>query len=333
MKHCISALVALGLLATSSAAQTPATAKVVKPCNIQSPRSSLVAQPLEPITYGDSNNEIVIEMESQSPIGDWVEETTIPGFGGDSYFRWDGSNFFGTPNVDTLTYNFEVTKTDLYLIRLHVRHDDPDPSEENDCWARLNGGSWEKLYHNTGSAGVGVWTFNARYESTNDFPTHTLSAGLHTFEIAGRSTNFKIDRIHVLPHAVWLAKLSDPQSKFVRDRPIIGNEMSVEIDDPQGNFGLTPGAAMTGWYVGLPGAGYPCGFATPFGELLILGPGGATKVGPFQLWMGSGFPNIHSATIPNDVNLVGMKFISQAFLFQPGNFVLGDGLELNIGDI
>ncbi|MFT5285174.1 MAG: hypothetical protein ACI8TQ_001336 [Planctomycetota bacterium] len=328
-----STFLALSLLAATSSAQTPATADAIVPCTQPAPQGSLVAQATLPLTYVDDGNEVVMEMESQAPIGNWVAETIVPGFAGDSYFRWDGPDLFNTPGVDILTYNFAVNTAGTYLIRLRVQTNDPDPSEENDCWARVDGGTWRKLFLNIGSGGVGVWSFNARYESTNDFPTHVLSAGAHTFEISGRSKNFKIDRIHVLPIGVFFANLGDPQSDVQRSRPVIGSAMIVEVDDPRDFSGLTPGVALTGWFIGQTGPGYPCGLPTVFGESLIQGPGKVFKIGPFKTWMGPMQPNVHGVFIPNDVSLVGARVISQALLFETDNFVLSEGLELNIGDM
>ncbi len=333
MKSTLSVLFALCSLAAFDSAQTPATAKVIVPCTQPAPAGSLVPQRTEPITYADPSNVVVMEMESQEPIGDWVEESDISGFGGDSYFRWNGPNFFGTPNVDTLTFNFEVSKAGSYVIRLHVRHDNPDWTEGNDCWVRLDKGTWLKLYHNTGPGSVGVWSFNAVYDGTNLLPIHDLSAGAHTWEISGRSTDFIIDRIHVVPIDVFQAKLSDPQSDVLRARPIIGQTMKVEIDDPQDTFGLTPGVARTAWYAGLPGHGYPCGISTVSGELLITGPGGGVRLGAFKTWMGPGQPNVHKVNIPSNLDLVGMTFITQAVMVEPHTVLYGEGLELTIGDI
>jgi len=333
MRSTLSALFALSSLAVVHDAQTPASTKVIVPCTQPAPAGSLVAEPTLPITYTDPDNVVVMEMESQEPIGSWVEEDILSGFGGESYFRWNGPDLFNTPNVDTLTFRFEINKADDYLIRLHVRHDAPDPSAENDCWARLNGGTWEKLYHNTGPSGVGVWTFNARYESTNDFPKHPLNRGTHTWEISGRSKNFKIDRIHVLPLSVWTAQLSDPESDVARARPIIGTQMAVEIDDPTGSAGMVPAFTRTAWYVGAIGPDYPCGMSSPFGELLITGAGGSFRIGGFKPWMGPGQPNVHRANIPDDIDLVGLTIISQSVLIQPDKVVFGEGLEMTIGDM
>ncbi len=333
MKITLSALLALFSLAALPCAQTPAVAEVIVPCTQPAPPNSLVAQPTLPLTFTDPGNVVVMEMESQEPIGGWVEESIVSGYGGDSYFRWNGPDLFQTPNQGTLTFRFEVSTPGTYLIRQHVRHDDPDSSMENDCWARLDGGDWEKLFHNGGAAGVGIWTYNSRYESTNDFPKHFLNPGVHTWQVSGRSKNFKIDRIHVLPLSVWLADLSDPQSDVLRDRPIIGNQMSVEIDDPTDVAAMTPAGTLTAWYFGPIGPGYPCGLPTPFGELLITGPGGGVRVGPYKLWLGPGIPNVHTVTVPNDPVFVGFTLITQSVMIDPNRIVFGEGLELTIGNI
>ncbi len=313
---------------------TPASTTVRKGVVNPAPVDSLLPTPTSPTIYvPDDDDVIVMEVESFPVHDDWKEETSLSGFGGDSYYRWDGPNLFGTPGRGILSYTFEIKTAGPYLIRVHVRHDDPDPSEENDCWARLYDEPWEKLFHNTGSSGVGVWTFNPRYESDGDFPQYDLTPGTYTFEISGRSHNFKIDRIHVLPLSVWFAQLADPQSDVQRSRPIVGQSIRVAIDDPQNTAGLTPGVAKTAWYGGVPGPNYPNPVNTGFGEL-FLGPAGTyMRFAGFQTWMGPGQPNIRNVPIPNNVSLVGRTFITQGLMFQPGKFVLTDGLELTMGDV
>ena len=144
MNYSFPVLISLSLLAATATAQTPASAKVLVPCTQPASVGSMLARPTLPLTYADDDNKVVIEMEAKEAIGNWVEESIVSGFAGDSYFRWNGPDLFNTPGVDILTYRFAVSSPGTYLIRLHVRSDDPDPSEENDCWARLNGG-WASI--------------------------------------------------------------------------------------------------------------------------------------------------------------------------------------------
>ena len=317
----------------SALAQTTGTATVRVGCTVPGPPESLKARPVSPITYvADEDGVVVIEMESHGPTGGWVEETIVSGWAGDGYFRWNGPNLFNTPGVDTLSFRFVVPDTDTYLIRIHSRHDDPDSSQENDCWARMDNGPWHKLFENSGASGVGVWTYTARYEDTGKFPEHVLTAGIHKYDISGRSYNFKIDRVHALPKTIWAANFLDPQSELLRDRPIVGLKMRVEIDDPTNSAGLNPGIARTLWYGGFVNSNYPCGQLNKFGEALIALAPAPIVAGPPILWQGPGIPSTHNAIIPNDPSLIGLLLGTQGVLYQPGKLVLTDALDLFIGD-
>ena len=212
-----------------------------------------------------------------------------------------------------------------------MRHDDPDPSMENDCWARMDGGTWEKLFHNTGSSGVGVWTYNGRYESTGDFPRYNnLSIGVHEFEIAGRSNNFKIDRVHVIPISTWFANVNDPQSDVIRQRPIIGTTMTFQVGDPYGLTSFPAGsqAIIMGGFGAAPG--FPCGVVIPVaGELLIsLVP----EPGWVQLpWGGAGTVTSYDYAVANNIALVGQTLNTQGILFTAGQIELTNALDLNFG--
>ena len=318
----------------SQALQTSAASTTVRTgCTNPAPPGSLVALPSSPVIYvPDGGDVVVMELESLPATSNWVEESILTGFGGDSYFRWNGPNLFSTPGVGILNYTFEIKTADTYLIRVHVRTDDPDPSEENDCWARLAGDPWEKLFFNIGSVGIGNWSYNPRYESTSDFPQYDLTPGTYTFQISGRSNNFKLDRIHVLPRTTWFAQLSDPQSDVQRDRPVTGASIRMAIDDPTNVGGLTPGLAQSALYIGFPGPNYPCGTPISIGELFIRMPTGVNRVAGFQRWQGPGQANVRNVAVPNDASLVGMTFVAQGILFEAGNYVLTDALELQVGD-
>lgn len=326
------------LLAGSTTAQTTGTATVRTPCTAPAPPGSLVPRQLDPKTFvANANDVVVMEVEHQAPTGNWVEETSATGFGGDSYFRWNGPNHFGTPGNGPLMFRFDNKIKQDYFIRVHVRHDDPDSSEENDCWARLDNESWKKLFHNTGPSSVGVWTFNGRYEETGDFPRYNdLSVGVHEFQISGRSTNFKIDRVHVVPVSTWFANLADEQTDVLRHHPVIGKSFKVSIDDPTDSLGLNPPTTLTMYYGGIAHANFPCGQVFPFGEVMMALSGPSpTTASLAKGWSGPGFPSNHPVPIPNDPALVGMQFTTQGVMFDTsaGIFQMTDALDLVIGDI
>jgi hypothetical protein len=86
-----------------------------------------------------------------------------------------------------------------YIFHLRNRHEDPNPTEDNDVWVRLDQGPWEKVFSN-GISSVGNWTWEARVELPGGlFPqqSYNLSAGLHTLSFSGRSNGFKMDRFHL----------------------------------------------------------------------------------------------------------------------------------------
>jgi hypothetical protein len=148
--------------------------------------------------FQEVNGLVAIEIESQAPTGSWAQETQWTGFTGTSYYRWNGPNQAAGPG--TLRYDFEVSQAGLYNLRLRNRHNLPDPTEENDCWVRLNGqGEWVKFYSNQGPATVNVWTWVCMFEINHQHlnPEYSMPAGRNYIEFSGRSRNFMIDRFHL----------------------------------------------------------------------------------------------------------------------------------------
>ena len=150
---------------------------------------------------------LAVEAESQPANGAWVKETAWPGHTGTGYYRWNGSNQFATPGVSKLTWDFVVTNPGKFNLILHNRHNHPDPSTENDCWVRVDGGAWVKMYSNRGQATVGVWNWHTLAETTavpHVPPSYVLAEGMHRIEVSPRSKNFMFDRLHL--YADWVPK-------------------------------------------------------------------------------------------------------------------------------
>jgi len=149
------------------------------------------------LEYCEEDGLLIHEIEDHAPVGGWVEETQFPGFsgyGGASYFRWNGGNQFNSPGNGKLTYILNITTPGDYQMRLYNHHNDPDSTMENDCWTRMDGATWLKTYSSQNN-----WNWVSRFEYSNGTkePAHfNLTEGLHTFEISGRSQNFRIDRAH-----------------------------------------------------------------------------------------------------------------------------------------
>lgn len=148
--------------------------------------------------YLESGGLIVFEIESTPAATGWAEETGLNGFTGTSYYTWKGGNQLARANagMGTLKYDIRVSDAGEYRFRIRNRHDRADATMDNDCWVRLDGGTWVKLF----SSQRGAWVYASNHEfSATDKQTakYQLSAGDHTIEISGRSQNFSIDRVHL----------------------------------------------------------------------------------------------------------------------------------------
>lgn len=148
----------------------------------------------ECIRYIEENNLLVMEVEHAPAVEQWAVETALPGFTGDSYYTWLGPNYFGNPGIAILEYKFIINNPGEFNLRLHNRHDYPDPTEENDVWAKLDNGIWIKVF----SPVAGQWTWGTYFDFTvnQTNASYLLSPGEHTLQIAARSYGMSIDRIH-----------------------------------------------------------------------------------------------------------------------------------------
>ncbi len=97
-------------------------------------------------TFLSQNGLLVVEMESAVPIGAWTLSTSTPGFTFDGYFRWDGPNLFNQPGAaGVFGFDFELDQSATWTLSLRNRHEDPDPTEANDVWIKMDNGPWIKI--------------------------------------------------------------------------------------------------------------------------------------------------------------------------------------------
>ena len=147
-------------------------------------------------TFCEQDGLIVMEVESAPLAGNWVAETSKPGYSGSTYYRWAGPNQFTNPGQGVLTWTLNVTTPGKYSLRLRNLHDNTDSTVENDCWARLDGGAWVKVYSPNTSVD---WNWASWFDpatGSDSLASWVLAAGTHTFQVSGRSWNFRVDRIH-----------------------------------------------------------------------------------------------------------------------------------------
>lgn len=144
--------------------------------------------------YFEQNNLLVMEVEHAPAVEQWSVETNLPGYTGDSYYTWRGPDYFGNPGNAILTYPIQINNPGEFNFRLHNRHDFPNPTEENDVWAKMDSGPWIKVFSPVG----GQWTWGTFFDFGNSQTNASffLSEGPHTLQISARSHGFSIDRIH-----------------------------------------------------------------------------------------------------------------------------------------
>ena len=158
--------------------------------------------------FQGQDGSVVMEVESAAPAGDWNEETEFSGYTGSGYYAWRGPNKFNSPGSGVLSYEFSIAEGEsgTYQLRIRNRRDKDGRTgdavandQENDVWVRMDGGDWIKVFR-TGGTGWGSWVWNSEFDfghGNQPNAAYDLSSGTHTLEVAGRSANFKIDRIHL----------------------------------------------------------------------------------------------------------------------------------------
>lgn len=172
--------------------------------------------------WHEQNGSVVIQSEDANSIpGAWQAETSIPGFTGGGYIRWNGANEFSTPGQGVIQYDIKITNPGSYRLYLRNHHDHPDHTEENDAWTKMNNGPWVKTYSSTGN----TWNWHTMHEPSSgqhEVPIYTLSTGIHTFFLSGRSHNFRIDKIVLTTSDQDLNGLPDsPTNESSQPTPIV----------------------------------------------------------------------------------------------------------------
>lgn len=155
---------------------------------------------------------IVLEVEAASFRGDWTQESSMAGYTGAGYLTWTGPDLFGAPGKDAVVWTIHIGRPGRYRLLLRNRHDFADSTLQNDCFTRMDDGPWIKTFSST----RGQWTWATRHEfEDGDKPpaAFALGAGLHRFQMSGRSKGFSIDRIHLaLEGAAGAEEIAAPAS-------------------------------------------------------------------------------------------------------------------------
>jgi len=173
--------------------------------------------PTGTMAYFESNGLVVIQPETKPVATGWVVETSTSGYTGPGYIKYDGPNYFVSPGNSSMEYKINITQPGRYEIRLRANKKNPEPSEDNDVWLKIDNGTWYKTYN--ANQDINKWSWNTQYEiehHVNTPPAYAeLTAGVHTLYLSGRSKGFYIDRIHLyLPGTANPEDTSHPESEY-----------------------------------------------------------------------------------------------------------------------
>jgi hypothetical protein len=160
--------------------------------------------------FQEANGLVVMDIESVPIVSGWVEETTIAGYLGTSYYTAT-TDSFNTPGNGLLEYTFQVanagdyqfqwrsriTAGDSYtdyndnFARLVDSSGNPVVPVENDLW--ITGDQWLKVYMNT----EGAWVWHAKnHDNDPKAIAWDLEAGqTYTVQVSYRSKGHGIDRL------------------------------------------------------------------------------------------------------------------------------------------
>lgn len=163
-------------------------------------------------THWAENGVAVVEVEHLLPAKGWALERAWAGHSGAGYIADTGGG-------SSLTVWLVVPHGGRYRIALRNRHDHPDHTLENDCWLSVNGSTPTKTFSSIRAA----WTWQTRLEYAKGRfgdPIYDLDAGLNQIAISGRSSGFRIDRMHIAREgSTGLEDAALPETAFIPAPP------------------------------------------------------------------------------------------------------------------
>lgn len=160
--------------------------------------------------YLETNGYLCIGAEStRSDLGNWVRHTDtaahdfVDGFSGAGCLQFIGNREMSGPPDSVLTYRIRITNPGVYRLAirgLEAPMETKEGDKANDCYARMQGQpDWRGKFTKHVLLGASYkWSWNVKSEYAHHkfaIAEYNLAAGDHTFQIAGRSKNFFIDRI------------------------------------------------------------------------------------------------------------------------------------------
>lgn len=179
--------------------------------------------------YLEKNGVVVLQVETtDSPLGKWVKHTSnnkyswVKGFTGSACLQFTGNQESNGPATSILKYKIKISSPgtyECYLRGLEAPIQSGAGDQANDCYIAMKGQSdcEGKLTKMVLLGASYQWSWKVKLECGHHnfrVPTYNLSAGYHEFQIAGRSKNFFVDRVHIVKKGTSGAQdLSLPESQ------------------------------------------------------------------------------------------------------------------------
>ncbi len=143
--------------------------------------------------FQESDGIVVFEAENVPLSKGWTLENKHQGYSGKGYITWTDSTMVEKNNQGLLAYKFKITKPGSYTLKLLNFHDCEDFTECNDVYVKMNNGEFQKNFNHN----VNSWDWTSQQDINHVFSDSqfSLSEGIHTLYLSGRSQYFSIDRI------------------------------------------------------------------------------------------------------------------------------------------
>ena len=189
--------------------------------------------------YNEMDGTVIMEMEgTTSPMGKWVQRTSLEPFSGRCYLEFMGNNEGFGPADSPLKYTFKINSDGNYWIsiRSHKRLTGDDGKMAradmcNDCYLRVEGDyrsgnpklSLEQLRKDAkfwgGSADLewSNWANRLVHDDDIQEARYQFKAGkVYTIVISGRAQRFSLDRIVVTRNKDQRFNMQDKESPLQR---------------------------------------------------------------------------------------------------------------------
>ena len=192
------------------------------------------------LVFQESGGLVVMEAESVVVDEPWKFETSLPGFTGSGYLRFDGNDVMGRGNaLGFLSYRFQIYSAGVYTMVFRSNKNNTLATWANDCYTLMNditngGFVGPPEYTKTFMQGSpNIWRYKLQYDledGSRPEPTFSFAAGAYELEIAGRSRDFFIDRI-VLYQAAAVS-LNVVEDTSVPESPTSGTPVASPVATP-----------------------------------------------------------------------------------------------------